>query len=239
MRRGLALCALALAACQRPVDPADLRPVGPGEQLTFQLSYLDLPVGVGSVELGERGGCWELTARGEVSVAGLFEARGTTVDLLDAAAQRTVSSEQVVEEGGRLRRESLRIDQDGTVRVHREQPGPPTDKTFADRPAASVALSALYGLRARPLAPGERRRLDVFDGAATLALDVEATRTLELQTHFGPRRVTELVITGAPKGPLRVFLTDDATRLPVRLEAALGAGVAVLEVTDYLMAAPR
>lgn len=235
-----ALCAVLLWACDRPAEPQELRPVGPGEQLTFQLSYLGAPVGLGTVALADRDGCWELTAQGEVNVSGVYRVKAASVDRLDATAQRTVTSVQSVEQDGRLRHQTVRVGEDGTVEVHRDQPAPPTDRTITGGRAPSAAVGALYGLRARPLAVGARRAVEVFDGSKTLTLEVEARRTLELDTLLGARRVTELIITGArTSGPLRVYLTDDAARLPVRLEAGFGAGVAVLEVTDVQTADSR
>src|SRR5581483_746092 len=110
-------------------------------------------------------------------------------------------------------------------------------------------LSALFALRAAPLADGARLGLDVLDGAALWRVRLEVHRgekvrlerngddarsRVAIRVDGELRRIDDLgrELGGAPRH-LQVWLSDDAERLLLLVEGDTDLGRASLELTSY------
>lgn len=98
-------------------------------------------------------------------------------------------------------------------------------------------LSFLYALRTLPLAPGHIYELERHYDAKRNPVKVRVLRRESTSVPAGefPAIVVEMVVSDPDryggKGVLRLFLTDDARRLPVRIESKVPmAGELVLQL---------
>ncbi|MCA1631457.1 MAG: DUF3108 domain-containing protein, partial [Acidobacteria bacterium] len=104
------------------------------------------------------------------------------------------------------------------------------------RDAAHDIISALYYLRAQPLATGQSFDLVVSDDGQTFRVPVRVFERKVLKTVAGrvPTLRLEVGLFGVGrlvserKGDMTLWLTDDARRLPVR--ARLDADVGTLDI---------
>ncbi len=251
MATALAVLSLTLGACGAPsaarparaetlVTPLGGRPVGPGETIDFTLTYLGVEAGRGQVRLGAADGGWSLRSHREANLAGLYSAQVDEEDELRVPGAAT-SSDQASTENGAVTRERYDFDADaGRVWVHKTPAsGPPIDRDFDLAPGAHVALTAVWALRAQPLALGESRALPVFTGKDTRVLVATALERTTLETAFGTLAVMRVGLAGQLSDTIttqrdtQLYLTDDDTRLPVRMQAVLFPGVATLDAVGY------
>jgi hypothetical protein len=104
------------------------------------------------------------------------------------------------------------------------------------RDAAHDIISAIYYLRAQPLAPGQSFDLVVSDDGQTYRVPVKVFERKTMKTVAGrvPTLRLEVGLFGEGhlvsdrKGDMTLWLTDDARRLPVR--ARLDADVGTLDI---------
>lgn len=244
MRLSLLLLSVTAVACG-PSTPRELwQPVGPGETITYTLSYLGITVGRGTVSVSAVGAGsdrWKISTRGSLSIAQVYSA-GAEVDDDWSPAHGSVSSEQVLIENGRRRRETVTFDDVApVVRVRRApEGGEETESEVTMSPLASnVATTAFAALRVSPLQPGEQREINLFTGKEVKPLVATHVGKRELGTAFGKVAVDQLSIEGQLSAsaelsePMQLFISDDTTRLPLRLEARVGLGTLALDAVDY------
>jgi hypothetical protein len=221
--------------------------MAPGERVTLALKYLGFPVGEGSLTLGVPGaddaqGKWTITTAGEVNVVGLYRASGTLVETWNLSSDSVERSEQTITEQGQSRRESFLFDEpNAKVHIHKvAADGATKDVDHEIVSGTHVVVTAVYSLRATPLLPGSARTFNIFDGKQLKPLTAQALGTRTEQTAFGPLALTEIHIvgevstSGALADDLTLWLTDNPTRLPVRITS----GSALLEAVDYSYETP-
>lgn len=184
---------------------------------------------------------WNITTRGAVNIVRVYSAGADVTDDWSPTLGSAVS-EQVITENGKQRRETVRFDPGVPLaRVRREATGSdPTETEVELTPVANnVASTAFAALRVAPLAEGESRAINLFTGKEVKPLVATHVGKRSLNTAFGVIDVVEISIEGQLssaaelKAPMKLFLTDDVTRLPVRLEAQVGLGSLVLDAVDY------
>ncbi len=247
MRWSLLSFIVTAVACG-PSTPQELwQPAGPGETVTYTLSYLGITVGRGDVSVRAAGAGsdrWKISTRGSLSIAQVYSA-GAEVDDDWSPTRGSVSSEQVLIENGRLRRETVTFDEAApVVRVRRApEGGEETELEVTMSPLASnVATTAFAALRVSPLKPGEQREINLFTGKEVKSLIATHVGKLSLGTAFGKVAVDQISIEGQLSAstelsePMQLFISDDATRLPMRLEAKIGLGTLTLDAVDYRFA---
>jgi hypothetical protein len=92
------------------------------------------------------------------------------------------------------------------------------------------ALAALYVLRSIPIKGGDKFNMPVCDNGNVYKVQMTVGGVESVQTGMGAIRaikVTPLILDGKGEAPGRgiaLWLSDDARRLPVRLEAQLAVG---------------
>lgn len=111
----------------------------------------------------------------------------------------------------------------------------------AGRPRPMDLVTGLLQTRAWALKPGESRDVLVVFDNEFYPLRISAEREETIQTATGPIKTVLLIprMIGSPKGmfrrngTVRVWVSDDADRLPVRFEVRLKIGTARAVLTDY------
>ncbi|MBF0461245.1 MAG: DUF3108 domain-containing protein, partial [Magnetococcales bacterium] len=219
-----------------------------GEKLRFKVSWLGVPAGEVTLQLsGTPDGPY--TAQASVATAGavrvvhvLDEWRKAEGHRHDAvfAAQQYVSEQhkgaqtkwtsylfdREMREVVRLRRETGRPDETRPIPLGNDQVGDP--------------LSGFYALRAWPdLLPGHHLARQVVDGEKVYCLAITAGGSRLLHTELGDfnvfsvQVVVENTASFRQKQPILVWLTDDARRIPVQVEAQLVLGSMVAELVAF------
>jgi hypothetical protein len=213
----------------------------PGEAFTFKFS-------VGPVENGRR----VLAVHGQAETAAWLKLLVKLDDdyqlLLDADSLLPLDIVSV-ERGMRERKITSKID---GRRVHLEVTAA-KNSGRASRLFSSLVrdpLSELFALRAAPLAHGDQLEHDILDGLALwrVHIDVQRGERLRLESDGDAarsrkairidgelRRIDDLGrdLVGQPKRHVTAWLSDDPTRVLLRLEADTDLGRCALELTSY------
>jgi hypothetical protein len=223
---------------------------GPGESITFRISYAHLLAGrarltVADAEAGGRRAL-ELvaTARSEGFFAWLFgfRVRDRTIAIWDPATRCSLRIEKSLREGKAARDQEVVFDPAGFARV-RDKKIKETD--FEIEPCSLDILSALYVTRLRGLPKDGALELPVFDNGKRfrLAVSVVEREKLDLPAPFGkatpvvvvePRLVEGTGLFVKEKGArLKIWLTDDERRVPVRMRSKVAVGSVSADVERY------
>jgi hypothetical protein len=238
-----ALCAVAASV------PAPPLPFGPGEQAGFRITYAKLLAGRAllSVEGDARDGQeavmrFVAEARSEGFFAWLFRFRvdDRTVATWDAASGCSLAIEKRLREGRARRDQVVSFDPVSGI-AHVQDPKIPQER-FEVGPCALDVLSAFFVTRARGVEEGGELRVPLFDNGKfyTLGIRFRGRQRLDLPPPLGDDVATIVVepqlVEGTglfvKEGRLKIWLTDDERRIPVRMRSkvAIGSVSADLEV---------
>lgn len=214
----------------------------------MRISYAHLLAGRASVSvLATPGGGAQLElvaeARSEGFFAWLFRFRvnDRTVARFDPASGCSLGIEKHLREGRAARDQLVRIDPESGVAEVEDAKVP--QKRFELAPCTLDVLSAFYVTRLRGVPEGGSLELPVFDNGKHYRLGVRfvGRERLDLPAPFGKKYPT-LVIepqlvegTGlfVKQGRLRIWLSDDARRVPVRLRSRVAIGSVSAELEKY------
>jgi len=231
-------------------------PFSAGERVRMRISYAHLLAGRASLSVlaAQRGEREVMEFVAEAQSAGFFawllrfRVRDRTVATWDLASGCSLGIEKHLREGRHQREQVVVFDpatgvaevQDAKIRETRFDVGPcPLD-----------VLSALYVTRLRGVSEAAPIELPVFDNGKRYTLGVRflGREKLNLPAPLGRGTPTVIVEpqllegTGlfVKKGRLKIWLTDDARRIPVRLRAkvAIGSVSADLEAYESGVEAP-
>jgi hypothetical protein len=237
--RRVATLGLALSLATAAVLRAEEQPFGPGERLTFRITYLHLLAGRAWLSVESRHGDdptlrFVEEARSEGFFAWLFRFRvnDRAVAEWDPATGCSRGIEKRLREGKVARDQTVRFDAAESVAVVSDPKV--SDTRFDVEPCVLDVLSALYVTRVRGVSEGSALDLPVFDNGKRFRLGVRfvGRDTLDLPAPLGPRVKTVVVepqlVEGTglfvKKGRLRIWLTDDARRIPVRMRSRAPVG---------------
>jgi hypothetical protein len=237
-----ALAALVLTA-GAAVDTATPA-FGPGEQVTYRVSWLGIPTGSGQVtvgaELPDRPGIWPIvtTARSDLAI---FPMRDKIITYWEPAAARSQGLDLFADENHKRRRQRIDFHPSaGKATVLRQKEGEPIEqKEIAVPPDATDVASAVFLLRTRRLAVGDEFAFPIFTGAKVFEGRAVVEERGMLDTPLGPKAVVRVRLRTGFSGKLqtqrdlRMWFTDDASHVPVRMEADFALGTVVVEWTDY------
>jgi hypothetical protein len=158
--------------------------------------------------------------------------------LLDAYTLLPQRGSIYSEEGSRHRFKISRFDHAAhKVFFEYESTGKATD-TFTVPPYVQDALSAVYVLRAVPLEGGARITMPVTDNGTNYKIQVDVGPAERLTTPFGKALAWQLKLaisdtTGKPQGRnIVLWISDDARRLPLKLQADLTIGSVSLALRE-------
>ena len=184
------------------------------------------------------------TAKSEGFFAWLFRFRvdDRTVAEWDPASSCSLGIEKHMREGRARRDQKVSID---PVTGHTEvDDAKVKEKAFELQPCVLDVLSAFFVARVRGIAEAEPLRLPVFDNGKSYVLEVRfvGRERLDLPAPLG-KNVATLVVepmlaegTGlfVKEGRLKIWLTDDARRIPVRLRSKVAIGSVTAELESYV-----
>jgi hypothetical protein len=249
LKRALASALVALVFCA-PVsaqtrgdvsaNPFNAAPYRVGEHLTYTVSFSNFAVAA-HVEMSvvSRGQLYgregvELQAHVEtvgVISAALYAVNNNYISFVDPATGLPYRARQEIREGSRV--ENLTRDYNTPL----GESAIPSKQTV-DAPAASYDfLSALYRLRALPLAPGAVYTLSVQNGEAVYNAELKVTGRENLKTNLGSSTalVTQLRVRGNPEADayrVGVYFSDDERHVPLLITARHRAGEIRAEIAS-------
>jgi hypothetical protein len=150
--------------------------------------------------------------------------------LLDVYSLTSQRGSVYSDENGRKRMKSLRFNPGGTTAFFEMQTSTNMKKDIAVPARSQDALSALFALRAMPLSPGMTIRMPVCISDAVYYMSATVGAREDVKTGIGTQpawRITPVMTdaAGKPFGrKLSLWLSDDARRMPIRLQADLAVG---------------
>lgn len=247
-RRRLAV-ALALSS-SLPVCAGEL-PFAPGETLTLRLTYAHLLAGRAwlRVQPAEHAGRPALDFLAEAKSQGFFawlfrfRVDDRTVARWDPQSGCSLRIEKRLREG-RARRDQVVTFDPATGAAQVEDPKI-RQKSFDVGACALDILSAFFVTRVRGVGDGRPLELPVFDNGKLYVLGVRLVgrETLDLPRPLGPGVRTLVVEPQLVEGTglfvkekgarLKIWLSDDARRLPVRLRSKVAIGSVSADLESY------
>lgn len=224
-------------------------PIAPGERIVMRFSYLHLTAGRGTLSVAEQDRDGRRTLRlvaegkSEGFFAWLLDYR--VQDRTDAWFEPTLGCslgiEKHLREGNASRDQVVTIDPDsGVARV--------TDAKIAQQrfelePCTLDVLSAVVMIRARGVREREPLLLPLFDNGRryTLRVDWLGRDILDLPPPLGKQTrtiVVEPVLAAGSglfvkQGKLKLWLTDDERRIPVRVRTSVPIGSVSGDLESY------
>ena len=242
-RRLLATCLTALAVCAvagraAAADLADLA----GERLVYRVRWGVLTVARATLEVeaaADGAVLLRATARTRGWIDPVYPVRELVESTVDAATSRPLRFRKRTKEGhGRPRRVEVEFDAAAGVARHVEdgeaRPPLPLPAEFQD------PLSCVYAYRVLAPAAGGVVALEVTNGRRLVAGEFREVGRERVRTPAGTfdAIVVEPTIEGiggvfrdSRKAQLRIWFTDDARRLPVRIYSEVAVGSFTMELT--------
>lgn len=249
----LAAALLALASSSEPAVPA-APPFGPGERVTLKITYARLLAGraTASVEAGEVDGRPALRfvadARSQGFFAWLFRFRvdDHTSAAWDPASGCSLAIEKHLREGRAERDQRVRFD--AATGIATVEDRKIAQDRFELEPCTLDVLSAFFVTRLRGVPEHGELTLPVFDNGKRYRLAVRylERERLNLPPPFGkqaPTIVVEpLLVEGTglfvKEGRLKIWLSDDARRVPVRMRSKVAIGSVSADLEEYESGGP-
>lgn len=232
---------------QRAVPRTDATvPFAIGETLTYDVSWSSFVVaGTATARIAEKRPSFNSTAYAIVVegrpvplVAKLYNLYYKMETLLDSVTLLSQQGTLYSEEGSKRTTGTSRFDR-GARRVFYERQQETTQKAdFAVPADAQDGLAVLYALRGRSFRAGERFTVAVADSGAlyTIQVAVEALQPVKVPAGQFNAWNMKVGITDAQNQPVwrnnEVWISNDARRLPVKMQAELPVGHFVLTLRD-------
>lgn len=222
-------------------------PYGPGEKMAFSVRYLGVRVGVATISSRphEEGLLPVQLEAHTVGIGSVIKINERITSTLDPATGLPARSQLDADEKGKRHQEVTTFDRTaGTATVRRESTRRGVQRVKTDVvsvPADATDLLALvYRLRVLPLVPGQRQTFAVVAGNKLRTVEVVVERREKLKTAAGTFSTLKIRVPTAfggkfeEKNPTLVWLSDDASRVVVRLSTEFAIGKAVAELKSYL-----
>ena len=241
------------AAAPRPagaaLPAADALPFGPGERVSFRITYARILAGRAWVGVeggeGERPSTLRFVAvaKSQGFFAWLFRFRvdDRTVATWEPRSGCSLAIEKRLREGRAVRDQLVAFDQEAGL-AHVTDPRIDRDR-FEVGPCVLDVLSAFFVTRLRGVPEEGELSLPVFDNGKHYRLGVRflGRERLDLPAPLG-RKVATVVVeprllegTGlfVKEGRLKIWLTDDDRRIPVRMRSKVAIGSVSADLEAY------
>ena len=217
-----------------------------GETLSYDVSWSAyLTAGTATVAVRDKRPSFESVAYYVVAegrptplLAKLYTLYYKADTLLDAYTLLPQRGSLYSEEGQRRRMRATRFDQAARVGHFEVQTATVVTKDIPLPAYAQDALSAIYVIRALPLRERLKLTMPVVDGDDVYRVEVMVTGHETVTTPIGQFlawKITPTVLgaTGSsPGGGFSLWISDDARRLPLRMEAEMPVGRFVLSLRE-------
>ena len=241
---GVALAVLALAAGQPRAERTV--PFKVGETLTYDVSWSSyLTAGTAVTTVKEKRPSFSSTAYYIVAegrptpllskLYSLYYKMDTLIDSYSLLPQRgSVYSE----EGRRHRFRTTTFDRKANKVFFEYQADTAVKDNFATSPVTQDALSAIYVLRAVPFKTGDRMTMPVSDDGNNYKGQFEIGAPERVKTGIGDLSGWRIKLTvhddknRAVGRNMALWISDDARRLPIKLQAELAVGTFNLTLRD-------
>jgi hypothetical protein len=217
---------------------------GPGEALSYAVTYLGASAGSARIEVGsaapKRGvTTWPVvvTATSAGLADKVYQVRDRYVDWWDPQTGRAVESGLSAFEGGHrsgfhIRFQRDRPGPDGGVAVETQVWGEEGNETSLRvlEPDAQDVLSAIFWLRKQRLALGDSYSVPIFMGRKEWPLGASVIAKESVPTPLGPIPCVHLRLSASFKGKLGnrrdldAYFSEDPRHLPVLLESEAVVG---------------
>lgn len=217
-----------------------------GERLRYHIHWLGITAGEASLQMeGTPGGHYLLQASlSSLGAARLLRALDEWFKVEGKHREAGFATRHYVKDQRRdnhVKWTSYQFDREmrQVMRLRRGEEGRPDETRpipYAGEPIADP-LSDFYTVRAWPtLVPGHTMERWIVDGERVYCLTVVIGGGRRLRTALGEFQVFSMQVTVEnselfrQRGPIQIWLTDDARRIPVQVEAQLAFGSVVAEL---------
>ena len=230
----------------RPTGPEKPVPFRPGETLTYDVSWSDyLTAGSATLTVRDKRSSFGSTAyymvaegRPTTLLSKLYAVYYKADSLVDAYTLFPQRGSVFSQENGRQRMKETRFDQSKKSATFQMR----TATTMTqDQPLTGPThdgLSALAAMRTMPLAAGSSSSFSVSDSGHLYRVQANVTGKETLQTGVGSVAAWKIVpnvrdTKGQTVGRgMAVWISDDARRLPLKIQAQLPVGAFVLTLKE-------
>lgn len=235
---------LTLVCCITGVGLPNPIPFTAGERFTYRLTCLGMEAGIGYLEIGESsviGGvdCFHFINR--IESTGIFSNFFYVRDRIDAYAGRddllTRLYKKSETEGKNSDSYTMIFDQANNT-VTRD------DSTIRVLPNTRDELTTFYYLRTLDLVPGQVFDLPNTDGCQTRTLRITVGKKETINTPAGSFPAIQVSVDMANAASIfsgkvqaKLWLSDDARRMVIRLETSLAVGSLAADLVEYRLAA--
>jgi hypothetical protein len=243
----LTLALLAPVARAQAIPAVPAIPFGPGEKLSYDISWTFIRAGTATLEVLPGG---EVDGRPAIHIRALaqstpfvdkfYRVRDAMQSWIDPKVTRALLYQKDQEEGDYVRHYLIRFNEQGTM-AFRYSKGA-LKNAVATQPGSFDPLSMLFLFRTRPLSVGYEFAAPVTDGdkavmgkARVLRRETITTPAGEFDTFVVQPEIKDIggVFRKSPKATLTVWITADARRIPVRVQSKVIVGHFSLELTGY------
>lgn len=158
--------------------------------------------------------------------------------LVDTVTTLSQWSALYMEEGGRKRLASTRFDRTARRAEYEIASQPGSKQSFAIPANAQDGLSMIYALRARALRAGDRLTVPIVDDGAMYSAEFATSGPERLRVPFGDVEAwnVKVRILDAQRQEvgrnIGIWISTDARRLPVKIEAELPVGTFALTLRE-------
>jgi len=225
---------------ERPV------PFRAGETLTFDVSWSQyLTAGTATVTVREKRPSFGSTAyyivaegRPTALLSKLYTLYYKADTLLDVFTLLPQRGSVFSEEGSRTRMKATRFDQTARRGAYEVKTATVFKKDMALPAFTQDPLSAIYVIRALPLKLGGTLTMPVADNGTVYRVQVRVVAQEAITTPLGRLTAWKIVPTildakGKPAGEkMGLWISDDARKLPLKMEADLAVGRFVIILKD-------
>ncbi len=222
-------------------------PFAPAERFFFEVSYLGLPVGTIQASVAAETSLdgvstWPLIATATTNPAFiLYPVKDRYISWFDPRTRLSLGNELIANENRVTRRERVRFDrQDNKALIRREGGEKPRSEKTLDLPlSAQDLLATFYATRTHPLEVGDVIESPIFTGNRTFTMRASVVGKERLRTKagtFDTKRVhVEVAFSGKlqSKREVRIFFTDDARHIPVRIDAEFFIGTLAADLASF------
>lgn len=220
---------------------------GPGEQTSYEVSWLGLTAGVAQVTVAqprnyEGHTVWPIVCVGKTtSLGAIYPINDRFISWWDPSEGRPVGADFTVREHHFHQNDRYAYDRDaGQAVVTRHREGKEPYELRFDMPGHDTMdlASAAFSLRSTPLKVGEEHVVPIFTGVRVYRMTAKVVNKEPIDTALGRLDVFRVTVNGdfdgklSTKGLMTIFYTADERQLPVRGEADFLLGTVLLQVTS-------
>jgi len=242
---------LGIAEASTEVDSMEVQPTRPfdrfvdnvafgvGEKLTFDIKYGFITAGTATMEIVrlieyENRPCYQIVTRAFSNsfFSSIFKVEDRVESVMDATGLYSWRFEKRLREGNYRSNRMYTFDQRSNRVVYKGD-------TVEIAPFVQDAISSLYYVRTQPLEVGQSVFVDNFVDGKSFNLEVKVVKRERVSIDAGTfdcivvEPLTKSAGVFKHEGRLKVWLTDDALRMPVLMKSKVIVGSIVAELVDY------